>query len=1030
MDKEQKIRLQFLDEAQEYLKVLEAGFLGSSSQGISGQQMNALLRAAHSIKGGAAVMGFLVLSEFSHRLEDGLKVLRTPKGQQLLNSDVERLLLTSVDALRTITQYCVGQQALDSDWVAQTIAPSFEQLHDRLGDPSAEDEAQLLSEESGVNVALLMFETEVESSLQELEALVADPNATGYQTAFIAAAEQLEPLGYMLDLLPFSSLCQDIAQRFAQVEGGKEAERSLAIVTLQVWRRCQALVLIDQTASIPDALDSIAVLPPEEENQEHLKASGAVSVSHVPVTPVPQIAQALPEPIRADLRDDLRDDRFQATAIEEEAIVGVKPSKAVMPVTKAKPRKSASSADSAQPTLRVAAQQLDRLSELLGELVTQRSGLNLNLQQFRDLMRSLKQRLRALDQSNRHLRGIYDWTKPLDRAKSDRAWLPALSPGMTPVLVGVNSGFSSGIVPNLAADRVSAERVAERVSVDSLAVDRLAEFDALEMDQYGELHLLLQAVMETIVQVQEVSEDLDTALQSAEGHNRALGRTTKQLQVNLSQLRMRPLSDLVDRFPRAIREMSLRYNKTVELKIRGRSTLIEQSTLEAISDPLLHLLRNAFDHGIEAPEIRESTGKSATGLIELSASYKGNYTVITLRDDGPGINLEKVKSKALQMGLSPQDIAQASEADLLDLIFEPGFSTAAEVTDLSGRGVGLDVVRNNLNEIKGDIQVETEPGQGTTFTLLLPFSLSVIRVLLVESQSFMLAIPANAVEEIILLPSDPSYLTPSSIPHEPNSTPRNDRLIWHDQEIPLIFLREWLALNRSPYRSNRADSLSLQRPIISQKVALVVKHQGHFFALGVDRYWREQEVSLQPVTGQLPLPPGFGCCAILSDGHLAPVLDPVDFLEWIADRQSLVPKTDLASQASDPPIADLPLSSSPTVLVVDDSINVRRFLATTLEKAGYRVEQARDGQDALEQLQTIGSLVQAIVSDVEMPRLDGFGLLAQIKSLPMCQSIPVIMLTSRSGEKHRRLANQLGAAAYFTKPYQEQDLLQTLAKLL
>ena len=1028
MDKEQKIRLQFLDEAQEYLKALEAGFLGSSSQGISGQQMNALLRAAHSIKGGAAVMGFLVLSEFSHRLEDGLKVLRTPKGQQLLDSDVERLLLSSVDALRTITQYCVRQQALDSDWVAQTIAPSFVQLHDRLGDPSAEDEAQLLSEESGVNVALLMFETEVESSLQQLEALVADPDAMGYQTAFIAAAEQLEPLGYMLDLLPFSSLCQDIAQRFAQVEGGKEAERSLAIVALQVWRRCQALVLIDQTTSIPDALDSIAVLAPDEETKEETQEKTAVSVSQIPVAQIPA-AQVLPEPIE--------DDRFKATAIEEEAIVGLKKSKAVMPVTQARPRKGASSEDSAQATLRVAAQQLDRLSELLGELVTQRSGLNLNLQQFRDLMRSLKQRLRALDQSNRHLRGIYDWTKPLDkndRAKNDRAWLPALSPGMTPVLAGVNpgfnsgfsSGFSSGIVSNLAAERVSVDRLA----VDRLAVDRLAEFDALEMDQYGELHLLLQAVMETIVQVQEVSEDLDTALQSAEGHNRALGRTTKQLQVNLSQLRMRPLSDLVDRFPRAIREMSLRYNKTVELKIRGRSTLIEQSTLEAISDPLLHLLRNAFDHGIEAPEIRESTGKSATGLIELSASYKGNYTVITLRDDGSGINLEKVKNKALKMGLSPEDIAQANEADLLDLIFEPGFSTAAEVTDLSGRGVGLDVVRNNLNQIKGDIQVQTELGQGTTFTLLLPFSLSVIRVLLVDSQSFMLAIPANAVEEIILLPSDTSYLTPSSIPHEPNSTPRNDRLIWHDQEIPLVFLREWLALNRSPYRSNRADSLSLQRPIISQKVALVVKHQGHFFALGVDRYWREQEVSLQPVTGQLPLPPGFGCCAILSDGHLAPVLDPVDFLEWIADRQSLVPKTDLASQMSEPTIADLPLSSSPTVLVVDDSINVRRFLATTLEKAGYRVEQARDGQDALEQLQTIGSLVQAIVSDVEMPRLDGFGLLAQIKSLPTCRNIPVIMLTSRSGDKHRRLATQLGAAAYFTKPYQEQDLLQTLGKLL
>jgi chemosensory pili system protein ChpA (sensor histidine kinase/response regulator) len=998
MDKEQKIRLQFLDEAQEYLKTLEAGFLGSGSQGIAAERMNALLRAAHSIKGGAAVMGFSVLSEFSHRLEDGLKVLRTSKGRQLLDSDLERLLLASVDGLRGITQYCVRQQVLDPDWIAQTIAPSFLQLHDRLGDPSAEDEAQLISEESGVNVALLMFETEVESSLQKLEALVADPSASGYKTAFIAAAEQLEPLGYMLDLLAFSSLCQDIAQHFAQVQGGREAEQPLAIATLQIWRRCQALVLIDQTGSIPDALEPIAAIH-SEDTQENTQEKTAVSfdqvlVAQVELAEVP--AQVLSEPIG--------DDRFGSKPILEEAIVGVKESPSVIPVTSpisSVPTKGMSSSDSAQATLRVAAQQVDHLSELLGELVTQRSGLNLNLQQFRELMRSLKQRLRALDQSNRQLRSIYDWTKP--REKNDRGWLPQ---GMTPVLAGVMPGSSSGVMPGV---------------MPGLAVEGLAGFDALEMDQYGELHLLLQAVMETIVQVQEVSEDLDTALQSTEGYNRALGRTTKQLQVNLSQLRMRPLADLVDRFPRAIREMSLKYNKSVELKIRGRSTLIEQSILEAISDPLLHLLRNAFDHGIEAPEIRQSTGKSPTGLIELSASYKGNYTFITLRDDGAGINLEKVKAKALKMGLSPQDIAQASEADLLDLIFEPGFSTAAQVTDLSGRGVGLDVVRNNLSQIKGDIQVRTEPGQGTTFTLLLPFSLSVIRVLLVDSHSLMLAIPANAVEEIILLPTDASSLPQTN---GSSSTPRNDRIPWHDQEIPLVFLRDWLALNRSPYRSNRADTLALQRPIISQNVALVVKHLGGFFALGVDRYWREQEVSLQPVLGQLPLPAGFGSCAILSDGHLAPVLDPVDFLQWIADRQASEPTI------AKPTIADLPVSRIPTVLVVDDSINVRRFLATTLEKAGYRVEQAKDGQDALEQLQTIGSFVQAIVSDVEMPRLDGFGLLAQIKSLPTCRNIPVIMLTSRSGEKHRRLAAQLGASAYFTKPYQEQDLLQTLGQLL
>jgi len=747
------------------------------------------------LKGGAAVMGFSILSEFAHRLEDGLKVLRTPRGQPLLDDALERLLLQSVDGLQEITQTYVRQEIPSSPWLEGTIAPAFTALHDRLGDPSTEDEAQLISEESGVNVALLMFETEVEGCLQQLDTIVQGGQTAEYAPAFMSVAEQLEPLGYMLDLMPFSSLCQDIAQHFAQVASSPDASslEQLAIVSLQTWRRCQALVLVGQTSAIPDHLD--LTIAPE-----------------APLQPIGIPAQPSAPESKPAARPDLTPEP-------------------------ASPSPQPSSQQAPSQTLRVSSEHIDRLTELLGELVTRRGSLNLSLQDFRNLMRSLKQRVRSLDQANAQLRNVYDRTQGQGRsAVSPGRSFQSLAPG----------GFPPALVPGTAlAATLTAQLSAQ-----------LSSFDSLEMDQYGELHLLLQDLMETIVQVQEVSEDLETVLQAMEAQNRALGWTTKQLQGNLNQFRMRPLSDLVDRFPRAIREMSLTYQKPVDLKLRGRSTLVEQSILEALNDPLLHLLRNAFDHGIEPPDQRRAKGKPETGLIELSATHKGNYTFITLRDDGAGIDMEKVKAKALKMGFSAAEIAQASTADLLDLLFESGFSTAAQVTDLSGRGVGLDVVRNNLNQIQGEIQIQTEPDRGTTFTLKVPFSIFVVRVLIVESNGITIALPANAVEEILLIPGGEGF-------------PRH--LEWSEQSIPVMPLRDWFFLHSSVPPSRRGESVVLQRPIINQPVALLVKHRDSYFALGVDRYWREQEVSLQTVAGQLSLPPGLGSCAIINDGHLAQV---------------------------------------------------------------------------------------------------------------------------------------------------------------
>jgi chemosensory pili system protein ChpA (sensor histidine kinase/response regulator) len=529
-------------------------------------------------------------------------------------------------------------------------------------------------------------------------------------------------------------------------------------------------------------------------------------------------------------------------------------------------------------------------------------------------------------------------------------------------------------------------------------------------------------VMETIVQIQEVTSDIGLGLEDTEQTARELNQTSKQLQTNLTRIRMRPLSELVGRFSRALRDLSLQYGKQVELKVLGKGTLIDRSILEALSDPLMHLVRNAFDHGIEDPATRQAQGKPAQGVIEIKAAHRGNQTIITVSDDGNGINLNKIRARAEAMGLDAGLLAAASSDELLSLIFEPGFSTADQVTALSGRGVGMDVVRNNLKQIRGDIRVDTQPGRGTTFTLTVPFTLSVARVLLVESNGMLLAFPTDVIEEILLL-----------IPEQVLTTPGSEVLKWEGDMVPLTRLGTWLNF-QCPRRVQTPEGI----PSISEPTVLMISQGDQLVGIQVDRCWGEREVAIRQVEGTIRLPPGFASCTIEGDGKVVPLVDAAELLRWIASS-SRNPNTDGTEPRhlpqlgtvhyDEPPAWVIPQNQKDTILVVDDSINVRRFLALALEKAGYLVEQAKDGQDAVEKLFG-GLLVSAVICDIEMPRLDGYGFLARIKSDPAFSELPIAMLTSRSGDKHRQLALTLGAAAYFSKPYNERELLTTLRQLI
>lgn len=1147
-DQEQQVKLQFLDEATDYLDSIESGLLGLGTGAVTGKQLDALLRAAHSIKGGAAMMGYTTLAKLGHPLEDFFKIIQYGKSAKP-DGEIEQLLLSTIDKLRQIV--ALNRQGTDADqtWLATQVQPIFDQLRHRLGEFNPEDEANMLASESGEDILTFLFESEVERCLEHLEEIINSGDRTNLDEELIVSTEELGGLAEMLELPALASLCQSV---LAHVQAQPHQIEEIAALALVAWRRTQAMVLIGQTTNLPREIElpGSGIVSMGDEEEEQLSDWSDIDLNEIPVNtttmalsdftldPPLTIAdldresesisdysispdwhtdanylQPLPDPFesfttdsaqpfstitasddleelaaasyhhafdleeneihlettmvpseaeesaihyattiapvedevevihhtttiapiedeveiidafdRLDLSGDLSFDTdaselFSALSDLPEAIET--PSTAFLINTKAKPQakddyldreaaalfnaldaapevpensphhhhstsdKPQTAVEVADQTIRVATKQLEQIGDLFGELTIDRNGLNLQLRGLRQLVVNLHHKVKQLEQSNSRLRSAYDGAAGVGQQPAIDTW----------------SSVPTSLTSNLTN-----------------------EFDLLEFDRYSELHLLSQEVMDTIVQIEEITTDIDLQLNDTERTTRDLNRTANQLQTGLTQVRMRPISELFNRFPRAIRNLSIEHSKPIDLKLKGGSTLIERSILEALNDPLMHLLRNGFDHGIEPSAVRRANGKPDVGTIELSATYRGNQTVITIKDDGGGIDLAKIRAKVKKMGVDDQEIANFSDSELIDLIFEPGFSTTDKVTDLSGRGVGMDVVRTNIRSQRGDISVDTKLGKGTTFTITVPFTLSVVRVLLVEVNGLWLAIPSNIVEEILLLN-----------PQQVVSTAGQKMLQWEGFTVRLIQPKEYLHLPYFTAQVANNDVATIDCPTV-----LMIDQGQDIVAIEIDKFWGEQEVTVRQPQGNIKMPPGFTGCTILGDGRVVPLVDAIEFIRWIDGDLAISKSVNGTLSGKQIPISgdNAPIPQPQVgpvqrsrILVVDDSINVRRFVALTLEKAGYQVEQAKDGQEAVEKLQA-GLSVQAVVCDIEMPRMDGYGFLATIKGQSQFKNIPVLMLTSRSGDKHRKIAMNLGATGYFAKPFKEQELLATLSSLV
>ncbi len=531
-------------------------------------------------------------------------------------------------------------------------------------------------------------------------------------------------------------------------------------------------------------------------------------------------------------------------------------------------------------------------------------------------------------------------------------------------------------------------------------------FDPLEFDRFTRFQELTRMMAESVSDVATVQRTLQRSLETTEDELVAQARMTRDLQDDLLRTRMVEFEGLSDRLYRVVRQAAKETGKSVRLDIVGGSIEVDRGVLDRMTGSFEHLLRNCVGHGIEAPEARTGAGKEATGSIIVALSQEGNEVGVEFRDDGAGLDLPRIRAKGVALGVIAAD-ATPTDAELANLIFAPGFSTAEVVTELSGRGVGMDVVRAEVNAMGGRIETATAAGQGTSFKLILPLTTAVTQVVMLRCGDTRVSVPSTLVEVV-------RRATPAEI----DSVYAAGTYTVGDRALPFFWLGALLQISPLP-----APSAARTRTVV------VIRSAQQRIVLHVDEVLGNQEVVVKNLGPQLSRLPGLAGITLLASGAVTLIYNPVALAALYGDAARHATLTALrlpGAQTMLPADAAPAVPLAPLVMVVDDSLTVRRVTQRLLLREGYRVVLAKDGLDALERL---AEGVPAIVlSDIEMPRMDGFDLVRNIRADSRLRDLPVIMITSRIAQKHREYAAELGVDHYLGKPYAEEDLLALIGR--
>jgi len=1176
----------FLAEAPELIQIIEQE-LFSLSEGYSIAKVHNLMRATHTIKGGAANVGLEVIKMIAHFLEDVFKALYNPKV--VIDAELQTLLLQGYECLSIALNTEIIGSSINDEELINRATSVFAQLQEKLGDAFGAESHIPSSEELGFDIVQSVFEVGVEQRLNSLaDAVNNPPNSEDFIELLHSQAEVFFGLAESLNLPGLGEIAQTI---LSALQANPRQVQQIAEIALADLQQAQKLVLEGDRTSGGESSPALRKLTTVANNelsgelQNNLSAGTFIineeqfyqfittsdntkNESVKPTTaqfylkviryifgwfnhqmeiPEPEINLTLLIPrlerisilnyIENWLKNFLDfvqdEDDSQSLCIYRRGII------LIILFAVAKFEYSVNSSDSYLLVIKILQKQIHTLAQeyknyppvtgkeknwldspkLQTLLVFKEISKSVSPQATDNLLEAIwgeevSENLAAevvtiqTDDSSEKLDSLTfiepvvsetaievmpDLATQINKEIEEKSEYVQTKNLRQPSFIRVDTerlqhlNYLAGELliyqkrRSLRDEQVKEiiEQLVQQLTRHQTTLNELRDlplqiqnissqqtqdfavnFDSLEMDIYTEFHMTLYEAIEETLQLQETTESLDLLMMQAAQISDKQENLTLNIIDSLVEARMSPLGNILNRFPHMVNKLGNVYAKLVELKLTGTAVLVDKAIAEKLYDPLLHLVRNAFDHGIETPQVRREFGKPEQGLIEICAYHQGSQTVIEVRDNGQGLNLDRIRRKADEFCLietkekTRGSASNLAESELLDLIFSPGFSTASKVSEISGRGMGLDIVRTQMHALNGSVSVQSFPNQGTIFILKIPFSMTTEKLMLVQAKGVVYALLLDSIEKI-LIPSEQQIkeIEGKKVLHW--NTDNNETMVSLRQLSKLIDYNGSFFNSATPYNTSNTHEPSIGK----NPVLLLRRNQGKV-ALEVDQIIGEQELVIRPLGNAIAPPKYIYGCSSLANGNLILVIDAsllVDFSDIqqttldirplpiassskkkalpisghnFSSTPLLTASTSTTAIETQPSYSEEPDNKSPkVVLVVDDAISLRQTLSLTLQKFGYQVIQAQNGIEALEKLQ-LHPEIQVVVSDLEMPRMNGFELLSNFRQYPNLAKIPVVILTSRSAEKHRQLAQELGAKAYLTKPFLEHEFISTIQGLI
>ncbi len=954
----------FAPEADEYLQTMDSLLHRLRQDPQDGETIHMLCRTAHTLKGSAHTIGFKVIGDVVHQVEDCMIAIR--EGRIALSSDVLWVIGRAIEVIRSLmhrdggkvvqlqhdvpevtqalAQIRNGEQMTVSAQAAAPIAPVMQLATAVMDRPEESSDSKVESSAASVPLTdeyllplldaevLSYFAPEAQEYLESLEAqllrLEKEQHNPEVINQLFRTAHTLKGSAYTVGFQSIGDLTHYVEDFMGAVREGRVKIlpghtdvllRSVDVVRLLMRRDPTSLDMLRQRFAV--AMQGLKQLDRPVADQA-VEASPAVNYVEVPLDQEPREQQET-EPAKA----------AEGKVAEDREVI------------------------------RVSRDRLERLLNLVGELVIGRGRLEQRLHMLEQLSQQVLAYKGRLVESVHSFEEKHTFT------------LPTAASGP--------------------------------VTVPAQGLTGLSDFSSLEFDKYDDFNILARRISEVTADISESMTQLSGSIRRSHEDMSHLAQLTLGMRDEIARARMVPVGTPFTRFRRATREMARATGKEVNLVTSGEHTEVDTGVVERLVDPLVHLVRNAVYHGIEPAAVRVSKGKPAAGTIYLHAAHRGSAVLIEVEDDGSGLDVEKIRATAVERGLIRPEMARSlPESEVIKFIFVPGFSTADQIDDQAGRGVGMDVVKRVIESMNGHIDVESIRGVGTKFTLTLPLTLLIATALMVQAGNERYAIPLPAVREVTML-------THSS--HQR----MGERSILHigDEAIEVQPLQQILHRSSVP--------VEIGKPVV------IVRTAAGMMGLLVDELFGRQEIVIKPLGAFKSLDRSrFGGATIDPEGRVVLVLDPARLL---ARETQVAAAPELSSDSLAPADSLVPYAEAPEpkaseqlLLLIDDSLSIRKFVGRMLESAGYKVDTAMDGEEGLRK--ATAQNYRLIITDLEMPKLNGYEVIQGLRSRLQTQQTPIIVMTTRAGDKHRQMALNIGASSYIAKPVEERALIQEIER--